>query len=136
MTRYIVLFLAGLLMNACFLMPLGAPHSHQAVCVENPDSDIKMWVNCQPHTKHFRVCGVEKDDTVYIRSNKIKNGPKEMTAYYSVCGDSLTSYPLRMGDSHFHRRAVHDTIAITIVKSDSSKEVYHFLVLKDRFIKG
>ncbi|HLN94975.1 MAG TPA: hypothetical protein VK183_05005 [Flavobacterium sp.] len=95
-----------------------------------------MWVNCQPHTKHFRVCGVEKDDAVYIRSNKIKDGPKEMTAYYSVCGDSLTPYPLRMGDAYFHRRAVDDTIAITIVKSDSSKEVYHFLVLKDRFIKG
>lgn len=129
-----VILLLSFIMNSCFLMPLGSPHSHQAICIDEPNSEMKIWVSCQPHNKYYKICGVEKTDTIYISSEKIKKH-SEMTEEYFLCGDSLKSYRLRIGDANFHRNLMSDTLRVKIVKSNSYK-IHKFLMVKDHYIKN
>ena len=131
--KKITAILAILTLHSC-LMP-GAPHGHLAESIEN--TTIKVRIPCQPNNKYYTVTGVEKTDSVYISSRKMKMQDHLLVDKNFLClGDSIKSYRLRIGDHNFHRKLLNDTIEVKVVKQDASVQVYHFLVVKDSYIRN
>ena len=131
-----ILLLISQMANSCFLMPLGAPHEHKAKNLTNPNSEIKMIISCMTHNKYYIVSGTDVNDNIYLSSRKMKQPENLLTDKTFVNHDNEKAYRLRIGDYNFHRRILNDTINVRIVKSDSTIEIYKFLLLKDNYIKN
>ena len=121
------------MMQSCLLMPLGAPHGHEATSIE-ANSDMKIRVLCLPNDKIYKISGVEKKHNIYISTQKIRSVNYKMKERYFLC-DSSKSYNLRVGDARFHHHLLNDTIKVKIGNSESYK-IYNFLMIKDRRIKS
>lgn len=112
----------------------GAAHSHLTKGIDKSNFKIKLRIFCTQNHKEYIVSGTEKNDEVYISSDKMKKmeNPCLIRNFFD---DSTKLYSLRIGDSNFHRKLLNDTIKVKIVKSNATIEIYKFLILKDNHIK-
>ena len=122
------------LVSSCFLA-LSAAHGHLYQNTEKSNAKIKLRVFCTQNRKQYIVSGFEKNEEVYINSAKMKNIFNHCLPQ-NIYGDSAKVYSLRIGDSNFHRKLLNDTVKVKIIKSNSTIEIYKFLIMKDRYIKS
>lgn len=135
MRKIIILLLISQMTNSCFLMPLGAPHEHEAKNLTDPNSEIKMVITCLPHDKYYAISGTEANDNIYISSANMEQLENLLSDKTLVNQNTEKVYRLRIGDSNFHRRILNDTVKVKIVKSNSKIEMYKFLVVKDNYLR-
>jgi len=136
MKKIMIILLISQMANSCFLMPLGAPQGHKTKNITNPNSQIKMIISCLPYDKYYIVSGTEVNDNIYISSGKMEKQENLLTDKTFVNHNNEKAYRLRIGDAKFQRKILKDTINVRIVKSDSTIEIYKFLVIKDDYIKN
>ena len=136
MKKITTVLLLALTLNACLLMPPGAPHGHDAEILSSSETGIRLGISCQPHRKYYTISGTADTDSVYISSGKMRNQEHLMFYKQFLCSGTQKTYPLRMGDHKFHHNVTGDTIRVRVVKADKTVENYRFLLRKDHFIKN
>lgn len=84
MRKIIHVVLLSQLISSCFLMPLGAPHTHHSVNINPSDSLQKLKVFCTPHHKVYVISGTKESDSVYISSSKMKKNKNHCSEKISL----------------------------------------------------
>lgn len=134
MKNIILVLLANHFFSVVNLVLSGQPHCHTLKCLDNSNSKIKMSVFCTTHKKYFQVCGVEKNDAVYIRSKNVRN-PKKYYLTEKSDNDTGRSFESITSNYVFHRKILNDTVSLRIIKQDSTVLEYKFLIIKDSIFK-
>ena len=130
MKNIISILLSTQFLSVFFLFVSREPHCHNLKSIDNSNSKIKMTIFCTHRVKYYHVCGIEKNDAVYITSTKIRNSKKYFLTE-SFESESQRSYKSIISDLHFHRNISNDTVTLKIEKQNSTISVYKFLVLKN-----
>jgi hypothetical protein len=135
MRNSITLLIVSLIVSSCFLMPLGAPHTHHSKSINPSNSLLKLKVFCTPHHKVYVISGTKESDSVYISASKMKKN-KNHCLEKNFFGETSKSFSVRIGDFSFHRNLLNDTIKIEVAKPDLTKQTYKFMLQKDHHIKN
>ena len=125
--KYSLAFLLfNLTVSSLFVATMRKPHNHCLQSVGDSTTTVKMNVYCTNSRKYYQICGIEKNDLVYIKGKKIKNSKKFhlTTVGYAETERFLSTIPSNIG---FHKNMVNDTVFLKIVKQDSTIYQYKFV---------
>lgn len=125
--KYSLAFLLfNLIVSSLFVTTVRKPHNHCLQSIDDSTTTVKMNVYCTNGRKYYQICGLEKNDLVYIKGKKVKNSKK---FHLTTVGHAETERFLSTMTSNtgFHKNMVNDTVFLKIVKQDSTIYQYKFV---------